>query len=132
LDTGGYVRVYVGMQDPRAYADGSRLEHIMVMEDHLGRYLLPGENVHHIHGDKTDNRLEHLELWVSSQPKGQRVEDMVDYARAILRRYAPQSLVPELRSDPTGDVGVIWGGNRRASLDTEGIDPDGGQDGEDA
>ena len=60
------------------------LEHWLVMEEHLGRALYDWEYVHHRNGDRTDNRLENLELWATWQPRGQRVSDL---ARFVVEYY---------------------------------------------
>ena len=62
--------------------------HREVMEEHLGRPLLSHESVHHKNGIRDDNRIENLELWSTSQPYGQRVEDKVKWAFEILDTYA--------------------------------------------
>jgi len=62
-------------------------EHILVIEEMLGRYLLREETVHHLNGVRDDNRPENLELWVRPQPPGIRATDAVAWAREILRRY---------------------------------------------
>ncbi len=39
-----------------------RLEHVIIMENILGRRLNKNEVVHHLNGNKTDNRIENLSL----------------------------------------------------------------------
>lgn len=84
----GYVWVYEPGHPNATRSSRSRVpEHRLVISQILGRPLLDGENVHHKNGDKTDNRPENLELWVTSQPSGQRPEDLVEWAHEIIRRY---------------------------------------------
>lgn len=72
-----YISIY-----KRQYA-----EHAIRMEAKIGRPLWPDESVHHKNGNRSDNRIENLELWSSYQPAGQRVVDKIAYAREILARY---------------------------------------------
>lgn len=85
-DKAGYRNVWFPGH-PNAQKAGWIFEHRLVMSNHLGRPLFADENVHHKNGNRQDNRLENLELWSTSQPTGQRVEDKLEWAHEMIRRY---------------------------------------------
>lgn len=85
INTLGYVDLYVP-DHPKA-TNSRYAEHRVVMEQILGRHLETWENVHHKNGVRSDNRPENLELWIVSQPRGQRVEDVLAWAKEIVAKY---------------------------------------------
>jgi hypothetical protein len=74
----GYVLVKLAEDDPlhgeahlcRPTQPAWAPEHRLVMRRAIGRPFRKGETVHHINGQKDDNRLENLQIWQGAHSSG--------------------------------------------------------------
>jgi len=67
VDTEGYRRLRINGKNI--------MEHRLVMERHLGRKLLPNETVHHRDGNRLNNDITNLELWITNHGPGSRAHE---------------------------------------------------------
>lgn len=89
LASNGYVLVRVGIGHHLADVRGYAYEHRLVAEQKTGRWLLPNEHVHHIDGNKQNNKPDNLEVLTSSQHRfqhrlkssGRKLPDEVNWIR---------------------------------------------------
>lgn len=68
IDHEGYVQVRVHPDhEGKGLYGGCVREHILVMEQELGRSLAKGEIVHHIDGNKTNNAINNLQVMTNAE-----------------------------------------------------------------
>lgn len=83
----GYIAVAVPEGHHLRQAHGYAYEHQMVAEEKIGRRLLPNEQVHHINGQRDDNRPENLEVLTRQQHAQEHTKD--PKVRDALGRFKP-------------------------------------------
>ena len=67
LDCDGYIRVSGMYNHPRVGPGGYVYEHILVMEQNLGRFLVGDESIHHKDKNRSNNHIDNLQLTTYSE-----------------------------------------------------------------
>lgn len=67
IDDRGYVRVYCPDHPKATKKNPYVAKHKLVIEKQIGRYLTKNEVIHHINGNKQDNRIKNLQRLSNSE-----------------------------------------------------------------
>lgn len=97
----GYIERYV--PDHPYTKDGWVLEHRLVMEEFLDRFLEEHEVVHHVNEVKTDNRIDNL--WLCSSAEHTKIHRLGVVPKQNTRAKIRQARIRKMkRSSPRRDI----------------------------
>lgn len=78
----GYMSIYFP-DHPKCTSDGYIMEHVLVMESIIGRWLREDEVVHHVNRKRDDNRKENLKLMTKSEHMSFHMKERYKNRRAV-------------------------------------------------
>lgn len=113
IRTGGYVTLRM-VGDPRADKQGYVRRSQVVLENKLGRPLLPGEVAHHINGVTDDDRPENLEVLFCGEHR--RRHNNVRYANGKNRAYGERAASHRLTTEQVREMWKLSATYRSSEL----------------